>query len=77
MPRPRSISPVTSPAPVAASPETYASLVSSIEGLVADARTGLAAAMNAIMLQPIGERAGTSWNTNSAGPTAPPTGRAC
>lgn len=37
-------------------PETYASLVSAIEGLVADARSGLAAAMNAIMLQ-------TYWRT--------------
>lgn len=37
-------------------PETYASLVSAIEGLVADARSGLAAALNAIMLQ-------TNWRT--------------
>lgn len=47
----RSVPPLT-----VAVPETYASLVSAIEGLVADARSGLAAAMNAIMLQ-------TYWRT--------------
>ena len=46
----------SAPAPAAAVPGTYASLVSAIEGLVADARNGLAVAMNAIMLR-------TYWRT--------------
>ena len=42
----RSVPPLT-----VAVPGTYAALVSAIEGLVADARSGLAAAMNTIMLR--------------------------
>ena len=39
---------------------TYDALVSAIENLVSDARTGLKAAMNAIMLQ-------TYWHTGATG----------